>query len=149
MPANSGPSAAASTRSKQIGRMGAQFVCAAAVSKLDIRADYGASGTAGVATVGRIDSGGPTFNSRLTQPLPFTQRFSVIGTTYDSVGSVLANCTVLLLDRSAGVVVAETISDGSGVFTFTVDSNSTERWGIGTNTGVAGATVGPLTYTVA
>jgi hypothetical protein len=148
MPANSGPSARASTRSTQTGSMGAMFVCAAAVTKLEPRADYGGDGKAGVATVGRIDSGGPVFNSKLTQPYPFSQRFGISGTTYDSVGAALANCTVLLLNRSAGIVVRETISDGSGLFSFTVDDNSTERWGIAAGSGVAGATIGPLTYTV-
>ena len=128
--------------------MGALFVCAGAVSKLDVRVDYGTSGPSGCATVGRIDTGGPHFHSQMTRPLPFSQRFGITGTTYNSAGSPLAACTVLLLDRVRGIVVSETISDGSGVFTFTVDDNSTERWGIATNTGVAGATIGPLTYTV-
>lgn len=148
MPVNSGPSASATTRSRQVGQMGASFVCAAAVSKLDVRTDYGSDGKAGVAAVGRIDSGGPTFNSKLSNPYPFSQRFGITGTTYDSTGAALAGCTVLLLDRPHGTIVAETTSDGSGLFSFTVDDNSTTRWGIATNTGVAGATIGPLTYTV-
>ena len=148
MPANSGPSARASVRSTQTARMGAMFVTAAAVSKLDLRVDAGVSGRSGVATVGRIDSGGPTFNTKLAKPYAFTQRFTITGTTYDSVGAALANCTVLLLDRPLGVVKAETISDGSGLFRFTVDDNSTERWGIAAGSGVAGATIGPLTYVV-
>ena len=148
MPANSGPAARASLRSTQMGQMGARFLPVNGVSKLDARADYGVSGRNGVATVGRIDSGGPTFNTKLSSPLPFSQRFGITGTTYNSAGAPLANCTVLLLDRASGIVDGETISDGSGVFTFTVDDNSTERWGIATNTGVAGATIGPLTYTV-
>lgn len=148
MPANSGPSARAATRSTQTARMGAQFVVAAAVSKLDLRADYGVSGGNGVATVGRIDSGGPSFNTKLSTPYPFSQRFGITGITYDSTGTPLAGCTVLLLDRAHGTVVGETNSDGSGGFTFTVGDNSTERWGIAAGTGVAGATIGPLTYTV-
>lgn len=124
------------------------FATAAAVSKLDIRTDYGGDGKAGVATVGRIDSGGPTFNSKLVRPYPFSQRFGITGTTYDSTGAALAGCAVLLLDRAHGTVVAETTSDGSGLFSFTVDDNSTTRWGIAAGTNVAGATIGPLTYTV-
>ena len=148
MPANSGPSARAALRSTQQASMGALFVTAAAVSKLDVRADYGASGKAAVATVGRIDSGGPTFNTKLTRPYPFSQRFTITGTTYDANGAVLAGCTVVLFDRGAGIADAETVSDGSGAFTFTVDDNSVERWAIAAGAGVAGATIGPLTYTV-
>jgi len=128
--------------------MGAQFVVAKAVSKLQLRTDYGSDGQAGVATVGSINSTGPVFNTKLTTPYPFSQRFGISGTTYDSTGTPLANCTVLLFNRSAGTVDAETISDGSGLFSFTVGDNSTTRWGIAAGSGVAGATIGPLTYTV-
>ena len=141
-----------------MAQMGAKFLPVHGVSKLDPHSDYGLSGRGAVATVGHIDSGGPAFNTKLSTPYPFSQRFLITGATFDSAGAALPACTVLLLDRyanppgqllGAGVVRQETISNGSGVFTFTVDDNSTERWGIATNTGVAGATIGPLTYTVA
>lgn len=135
-------------RSTQMGKNGAKFIPVVGVSKLDPRADYGTSGRNGVAATGRIDSGGPTFNTSLAKPYRFVQRFGITGTTYDSIGTPLAGCTVLLLDRAHGTIEREAISDGSGVFTFTVGDNSTERWGVATNTGVAGATIGPLTYTV-
>lgn len=149
MPANSGPAAPASLRSTQVAQMGAMFVTAAAVSKLDIRTDYGSDGKAGVATSGRIDSGGPTFSTKLSKPYPFSQRFLAQGTTYDSAGSPLANCAVYLLDCPRGTIAQSTTSDGSGVFQFYVDDNSVERWAVATNTGVAGATASQLTYTVA
>ena len=118
------------------------------VTRLDARTDYGSDNKAGVATTGRIDSGGPSFSTKLAKPYAFTQKFQISGTTYDSTGAALANCTVLLLDRVHGTVVQETTSNGSGAFSFQVDDNSTERWGIAAGTGVAGATIGPLTYTV-
>jgi len=123
-------------------------VCAEAVSKLRLRTDYGSDGKAGVATNGRIDSGGPSFNTKLTNPYPFSQRFVATGVTYDSVGAPLAGCTVLLIDQPRGTVAQTTTSDGSGVYTFTVDDNSVGRWAVATNTGVAGATASQLTYTV-
>lgn len=133
----------------------------AGVTKIETRADYGTSGPAAVATSGRRESGGPQFNSGRSAPLPYRGRFTVTGTTYDSVGAVLGSCTVLLLDRykfvtaelniegAQGAVVASAVSSGSGVFTFTVADNSTERWAVAMNTGVAGATIGPLTYVAA
>jgi hypothetical protein len=129
--------------------MGAKFLPVLGVSKLDPHSSYGLSGRGAVATVGHLNSGGPSFNTKLAKPYPFSQRFGITGITYDSTGTPLAGCTVLLLDRAHGTVVGETISDGSGVFTFTVDDNSTERWGIAAGTGVAGATIGPLAYIVA
>lgn len=149
MPANSGPSAGAGLRANAFGRMGARLNVVNGVTKNYSQTVYGGSGPASVATIGRARSGGPSFTTTLQRPIrPFSQRFGITGTTYDSVGAALANATVLLLDRAHGTVVAETISNGSGVFSFTVDDNSTERWGIAAGSGVAGATIGPLTYTV-
>lgn len=62
----------------------------------------------------------PIFKSpRFTLP----SAFRLSGVTRDSVGAPLGNCRVHLFN-SADVEIAETVSNGSGVFSFTTDKNS-------------------------
>lgn len=59
----------------------------------------------------------------------FTGTFSIAGISRDSAGSALAFCNVRLFKASAfDEKVAETTSDGSGNYTFTVPSNSDAYW---------------------
>lgn len=117
------------------------------ITKCEPRTDTGASGRSGVATVGRRQSGGPSFNSGRSRPLGMAGFFTVRGVTYDSVGAPLASCPVYLLSIEERVIEATTVSDGSGAFSFTVGNNARYRVGVATGSGVAGATIGPLTYT--
>ena len=145
MPVNSGPASCPALRANQLAKRGSRALTIAGVTRIEIRTDDGGSGPSAVATVGKRESGGPTFSSKWARPTPYQGRFTITGTTYDSGGAPLASCTVFLWDRSANIIRDSTVSDGSGVFTFTVGDNSTERWAVATNTGVAGATIGPLT----
>ncbi len=47
-----------------------------------------------------------------------TQPFVVSGTTYNNVGAPLANCVVKMFASATDLFIAETISDGSGLFSF-------------------------------
>ena len=49
-----------------------------------------------------------------------TNRFTVSGVTRDNTGAALGACKVLLLKGEATELVAATVSDGSGNFSFTV-----------------------------
>lgn len=95
-------------------------------------------------------NGPPRFVSRRFE---ITGAFRLTGTTRDSSGATLGNCTVHLFN-SADQEIAETISDGSGAFTFTADANSGTFYLVAYLAGspdVAGTTKNTLTldYTVA
>ena len=94
--------------------------------------------------------GPPRFVSQMVQ---ITGAFRLTGTTRDSTGTQLGNCTVHLFN-SADQEIAETISDGSGAFTFTADANSGTYYLVAYLAGspdVAGTSLKTLTldYTVA
>ena len=55
--------------------------------------------------------------SRMTKPCWDTQR-SISGTTLDSNGAALANCTVNLFNARTRTFVMSTVSDGSGNYVF-------------------------------
>jgi hypothetical protein len=56
---------------------------------------------------------------RSVKGVPFsTQGYTISGVTRDSTGGVLPGCKVLLLIADTDTKIAETISDGSGNFSF-------------------------------
>lgn len=54
----------------------------------------------------------------------FSGSFAISGTTRDANGVPLGGCAVHLFESATDLKVAETVSDGSGLFTFTVGTNS-------------------------
>jgi hypothetical protein len=79
----------------------------------------------------------------------FYGAFTISGTTRDSAGSALAGCAISLFQRDAfNTPVAQTTSDGSGAFRFTVAQNSSTFYLVAYKAGspdVAGVTVNTLT----
>jgi hypothetical protein len=70
--------------------------------------------------------------------------------TKDSTGAPLANCTVHLFESATDIKLGETISDGSGTFTFSIGQNAGFFYIIAYKPGgpdVAGTTVNTLTAT--
>lgn len=75
----------------------------------------------------RIPVGGighSLFSTPLLKTPTFFGSFSISGVTRDSTGAVLANCAVDLFLTAEDTLVAQTVSDGSGNFSFTVSGNS-------------------------
>lgn len=60
---------------------------------------------------------------RMKKPT-FLGSFSISGVTRDSAGTPLANCSVDLFLTAEDTLVASTVSDGSGNFSFTLAGNS-------------------------
>ena len=80
----------------------------------------------------------------------FSGNFSISGQTLDAAGSPLADCRVELNDSRNDVEYAETVSDGSGNYSFTLPWNSWNWQIIAYKVGspdVAGVTVDTLTAT--
>ena len=63
--------------------------------------------------------GGTNFKSK-----KFTGSFVITGITRDSVGAALGNCVVHLFQAGTDIEVAETTSDGSGNFSFSIGNNA-------------------------
>jgi hypothetical protein len=89
----------------------------------------------------------PEFNS---QKQRFRGNFSISGQTLNAAGTPLAECRVELNESRSDVEYAETISDGSGNYSFTIPYNSWNWQVIAYKVGspdVAGVTVDTLTAT--
>jgi hypothetical protein len=54
----------------------------------------------------------------------FYGSFSITGVTRDSAGAALGTCIVHLFETPTDIEVAQTTSDGSGNFTFTIGNNA-------------------------
>ena len=54
----------------------------------------------------------------------FYGQFSISGVTRDGAGAALGNCLVHLFQTSFDIEVAETVSDGSGAFSFSIGNNA-------------------------
>ena len=144
MPVNSGISASSSNRANQLSKMGSRIMAINGISRVDMRTDYGSSGVSAVAASGRIDSGGPTFNS---QSQKFKGYFTISGITKDSSGSSLGSCDVTLYQTGSDSVLGKTVSDGSGNYSFSISSNSGNFYVVSYKSGspdVAGTTVNTL-----
>jgi len=57
-----------------------------------------------------------------------TNRFAITGVTRNNVGATLGNCDVRLFKADTDQLIAITISDGSGNFTFTIGTNEGWYW---------------------
>jgi hypothetical protein len=89
----------------------------------------------------------PMFDSSRQQ---FRGSFSILGQTFDAANAPLAGCKVELNESRSGVAYSETVSDGSGLFSFTIPWNSWNWQVIAYKTGgtdVAGASVDTLVAT--
>ena len=79
----------------------------------------------------------------------FLGYFTLSGVTRNSTGTALGSCTVRLFDNN-NIPLAETVSDGSGNFSFTIGNNAGGFWLEAYLTGspdVAGTTVRNLAAT--
>ena len=88
---------------------------------------------------------GPQFNSR---KYDFKGSFTISGTTKDSAGAALGSCAVHLYQTGSDIEIGETVSDGSGLFSFTLGNNSGYFYIVAYLPGspdVAGTTVNTLT----
>jgi len=56
--------------------------------------------------------------------LKFFGTFSISGVTRDSAGAALAGCTVHLFSTATDTELAETVSDGSGAYSFSLGGNA-------------------------
>ena len=89
--------------------------------------------------------GQPKFNSARSQ---VRQLWRLSGTTKDSAGAALGSCVVDMFSTPDDTIRAQTTSDASGLFSFTVDSNSRTYYLVAYKPGspdVAGTTVNTLT----
>jgi len=87
---------------------------------------------------------GPFFNS---QQQAFRSFWIISGVTKDSAGAALGLCAVHLFDTGTDIEYAETISDASGNYSFTVPGNSSANYMVAYLTGspdVAGTTVNTI-----
>ena len=88
---------------------------------------------------------GPFFNSAAQK---FKGSFAISGVTRDSTGAALGSCRVEMFRTGGDVFVADTTSDGSGVFSITTPNNSGTFYLVAYKPGspdVAGTTVNTLT----
>ena len=77
----------------------------------------------------------------------FFGTFRITGSTLDSAGAALASCTVHLFEAATDTEVQETISNGSGVYTFNIGQNAGYFYVVAYKPGspdVAGTTVNTL-----
>ena len=84
-----------------------------------------------------------TFRSR-----KFSGRFAVAGVTRDSTGAPLGGCTVHLFESATDAEVAETTSDGSGNYLFSIGQNAGFFYVVAYKVGspdLAGTTVNTIT----
>jgi hypothetical protein len=84
--------------------------------------------------------------SRFRSP-KFYGSFSITGITRDSTGATLGTCSVHLFESATDIEVAETMSDGSGNFTFVLGNNAGFFYIVAYKPGspdVAGTTVNTL-----
>ena len=90
---------------------------------------------------------GPRFRQRFS-PRNLSSNFFVLnGITKDSSGAVLGNCVVMLFRTGDDTVESETVSDGSGNYSFT-RGNNLAAYCVAYKSGspdVAGTTVNTLT----
>lgn len=59
----------------------------------------------------------------LFKSLQFTGSYTVSGVTRDSTGATLAGCTISLFNANSSVLMATTVSDGAGAYSFAVGLN--------------------------
>jgi hypothetical protein len=75
--------------------------------------------------------------------------FLISGVTRDAAGNALASCTVKLYRTDSDLMVASTVSDGSGAYSFQVP-DATQFYAVAFKAGspdVTGATDNPITGT--
>ena len=87
---------------------------------------------------------GPFFNS---QQQKFKNFWIISGVTKDSAGAALGSCTVHLFNTGTDVECAETVSDASGNYSFSVPGNSSANYMVAYLAGspdVAGTTVNTI-----
>lgn len=80
----------------------------------------------------------------------FTGRFTISGVTRNSVGVALGSCEVHLFETATDLLVARTTSDGAGLFSFSLGTNSGTFYIVAykaTGTDVFGTTVNTLPAT--
>lgn len=82
----------------------------------------------------------------------FSGTFTISGRTRDEDGVPLGSCAVHLFETATDIEVAETISDGSGNYTFTVGDNAATYYVVAYKPGAgafdrAGTTVNTLAAT--
>ena len=90
------------------------------------------------------------FLERLAKVSPTPQRYIITGTTRDSTGAALANCSVDVFNSSTNQLVAVTTSDANGLFTVTATVPPTAFYLVAYLVGspdVAGTTVNTITAT--
>lgn len=91
---------------------GAPYMAINGVTRVEIK---------GVTGIWTGPNQGPQFNSRSQQ---FLGSFSIAGVTRNSAGVALGNCAVHLFQTGSDRELDETVSDGSGNFSFVIGFNS-------------------------